>query len=115
MAKYTRKKNEVDAEQFDSSKTPSQWPAGVQTNAASPTGYSYGTLALLQAPMGPGYVMVDGFPVKNLDYIVTDSNGIKFVLSESEFNAWYSVNKAGTFGAFGGENASVAPTVKRRH
>jgi len=86
MSKFSEKKNEVDAELFDSSKNISLWPVGIQVNSGSSTGYSYGTLAEKQAPMGPGYVMIDGFPIKNLDYIVTESSGAKYSMSPSEFN-----------------------------
>lgn len=86
MAKYVEKKIEIDAEQFDSSKPVGDWPIGVQANVLSPTGFSYGTLAEIQAPMGPGYVMIDGFPIKNLDFLVTDCTGKKYALSVEEFN-----------------------------
>lgn len=111
MAKYIEKKIEVDAEQFDSSKSQSQWPVGIQTNALSPTGYSYGTLAEIQAPMGPGYVRVDGFPIDDFDFLITPSNGIKFVLNSTEFSARYTTKN----GAFMAASAPVdGVSTKRR-
>lgn len=83
--KYIAKTIEVDAEQFDKTKEPNLWPAGVQINATSSTGYSYGTLEEKQAPMGPGYIYIDGFPLKHLDYLVTDANGSKFFMAPDEF------------------------------
>jgi hypothetical protein len=117
MAKYVEKKIEIDADQFDASQNPGQWPAGVRVNAGSPTGYSYGTLAEIQAPMGPGYVRVDGFPVRNLDFIITDRDGIKYSLAPDEFNARYSDAEFKRIFVNGGssalQNETLAP-VKRK-
>lgn len=91
MAKYFEKKVGIDAEQFDSSKPANQWPVGVQVNALSATGWSYGTLAEIQAPMGPGYVKIDGFPVRNLDYICTAGDGVKYNLNPTEFSIRFAI------------------------
>lgn len=83
MAKYKYKRKEVDAEQFDDTKPMAQWPARVQLNAASLTGYSYGTLDITIDDDSQGEIM-DGFEINSTDYLVTE-NGATYRRSESDF------------------------------
>lgn len=88
MATYKKKQKEVDAEQFNSADNPNTWPDGVQVNALSATGYSYGTLEQVPADELPGETKRDGFEVQDTDYIV-EENGSVYRKIESEFLAEY--------------------------
>ncbi len=89
MAIYKKKQKEVDAAQFLSANNPNTWPDGVQVNAGSATGYSYGTLEEIPADELPGETTRDGFEVSDTDYIVEETNGSVYRMIEAEFLAEY--------------------------
>jgi len=85
MAKHKKKDTGIEADQFEVNK-PNQWPDGCQQNSKSATGYSYGTLILNSDGTDR-----DGFEIVDMDYICTNSNGIVYRMSESEFNDMYVI------------------------
>jgi hypothetical protein len=87
MAKFEKIKDVTEAVFFDKSVNPSQWPAKVQANIKSVTGYSYGTLDDLTSAMG--YPYKDGFQLEDLNWIVTE-NGVSFPMTDTEFKKVYS-------------------------
>lgn len=89
MAKYTKRIVVVEAEQFDSTKSQSSWPAGVIVNAKAKSGYSYGTLN--EVSLGSGNVKIDGVPINHLDYIVKMVDGIVMTMGKAEFDATYEL------------------------
>lgn len=87
MAKYIPKDVRIiDAVQFDASVPPSNFPPGVQVNALSPIGYSYGTLADIGTPEIPNR---DGFELNDTDWIITESSGVVYRMTDTELkNNW---------------------------
>lgn len=86
MAKYKPKKDtiEVDAEQFDSSKPLAQWPDQVQENVLSVTGYSYKDMSTTTDP-DTGAEGSNGFELEDLDYLITEKDGVVHRMSEANF------------------------------
>lgn len=85
MANYKQKRKEVEADQFLSASNPATWPDGVQVNALSATGYSYGTLEPIPADELPGETTKDGFEISDTDYVVEEKNGSIYRMIEAEF------------------------------
>ena len=85
VAKYKPKDVRiVDAVQFDAAVPPANFPPGVQENALSPTGFSYGTLADIGTPEIPNR---DGFEVNDTDWIITESSGVVYRMNNAELSA----------------------------
>lgn len=84
MATYKKKQKEINADQFLGADNPNTWPDGVQVNALSDTGYSYGTLEQVPAGELPGETTKDGFEVSDTDYVV-EENGSVYRMNEDEF------------------------------
>lgn len=87
MSSYREKPAVIDANQFNSSLPPATWPTGVQTNTLSPTDYSYGTLEVTTDPVGAENM--DGFVINDLDWIITDIDGIVTKMSDADFQLKY--------------------------
>lgn len=90
MSKYKQKQKEVEAQQFLSTSNPNTWPEGVQENALSATGYSYGTLSEIPADENPGETTKDGFEIIDTDYIVENGGGV-YRMSEQQFLEEYEI------------------------
>lgn len=88
MAKFKKKSDEFDAELFDKTRPQNTWPENVRENEISPTGYSVGTLERveIQIPNNhePG-IMIDGFIVLDMHYILTDHTGKQSQMSIEDF------------------------------
>lgn len=87
MAKFLKKKNQVEAFLIDFSK-PQLWPSGVIQNQSSPTGVSYGSLAILPGPT------IDGLPLKDGWYLILDSDGKPDNIDPATFARIYEQKEA---------------------
>jgi hypothetical protein len=99
--KYKKKvKNStVDAEQFDASLPPEQWPEGVEENEDSATGYGYGSLEITTTSetyteLGEDGKEVEktvntenreGFEVMDRDFMITNEAGKVSRMDEAGF------------------------------
>ncbi len=88
MAKKRLKQKEIEAEQFDATKPPSQWPARVQVNDHSYTGYSYGSLELFENEPGAPLTR-DGFEINNTDWIIIDDQNLVTKMTNIRMQAEY--------------------------
>jgi len=68
-----------DADQFISAEPMAQWPDGVIINENSSTGYSYGSLNMVPAPIGDGSVTQDGFEIASGQWIIKQSDSVVFL------------------------------------
>ena len=89
--KYIKKSSFVNGEQFKVSN--GTWPEGVEVDAASITGhvYKYSRISgIKEEPGDPEPEMIEvKIPISNNDYVFTDYEGRKIVLTENEFNKKY--------------------------
>lgn len=94
IKKYIKKSMIVTGEQFDILLPVGEWPQGVEQDTESPTGYYYKTEKpdSIQEEGDPPVEMVDiKIPIKDKDFVYTDSRGERQVMGEKRFNDEYEV------------------------
>lgn len=89
MGKLEFRGKEFDCAIFDSTTDKASWPSKVQENKKSATGYSYGTLEMVDA--GNGHMTRDGFEIPLKCNILTDGKSA-FWLSNEQLDKKF-VNK----------------------